>query len=311
MKITVVIPVYNESDNIPILLNDLYAVLRKIKQSFEVICIDDGSTDTSLEALRSCQSSLENLKIIRLRRNFGQTAAMSAGFHQAQGEVIITMDADLQNHPSDIPKLLEKIDEGYDLVNGWRKHRKDHKISRLLPSKIANKLISVVTGIKLHDYGCGLKAYRTPILKDMTLYGDMHRFIPALASWQGISIIEIPVQHSARKFGKSKYGISRVVKVLLDLLTVKFIVHYVSRPIQMLGPWGLFFMTVGTGYGVFLTAQRFMFGMDIKPLRPLITVLFIIFGMQLIMMGLLSEMITRVYFEVRKKPAYSIREVIE
>lgn len=311
-SVSVVIPVYNESRNVEELSKSLFNVFHNHKlKDWEVIFIDDGSTDNTFAVLQDQRKDNPNLKIIRLRRNFGQTAALAAGFDHVAKEIIVTMDGDLQNDPKDIPRLLEKIQEGFDVVSGWRKIRKDPLLSRIIPSKLANFLISKVTGVKLKDYGCTLKAYRREVLKDINLFGDMHRFIPALVSWKGINMAEIEVAHYPRKEGKTKYGLNRTFRVLLDLITVKFMLGFISRPIQMLGPIGLFLLIGGFGYGVFLTLQRLLFQVDIKPLRPLICVLMIVTGAQIITMGLLAEMIMRTYFEVQKKPIYVIKEIVE
>jgi glycosyltransferase involved in cell wall biosynthesis len=233
-KISIVIPIFNEANNIELLGEGLRRLLDNLNQSCEVILVDDGSTDGSVELLRAIHTDDSRFRIIYLRRNFGQSAAFSAGFDFAQGDIIVTMDGDLQNDPADIPRLLQKIDAGYDIASGWRVKRQDNWLTRRLPSKIANWLISNVTGVKLHDYGCSLKAYRREVLELTKLYGEMHRFIPALASWIGVTVVEVPVNHFARQHGKSKYGISRTIRVFLDLLTVKFLLDYSTRPIQIL-----------------------------------------------------------------------------
>jgi glycosyltransferase involved in cell wall biosynthesis len=311
-SISVVIPVYNEGHSVEKLCKSLSNVLDSLRlKGREIIFIDDGSKDNTFEVLYGLKKYHRYLKIICLRRNFGQTAALAAGFDYASGEIIVTMDGDLQNDPQDIPRLLEKIQEGYDVVSGWRKMRKDPLLSRRIPSKLANFLISKVTGVKLRDYGCTLKAYRKEVLENVNLFGDMHRFIPALVSWMGIKMTEIEVKHHPRRGGQSKYGFSRTFRVLLDLITVKFMIGFISRPIQMLGPIGLFLLLGGFGYGLFLTFQRLLFSLYIKPLRPLICVLMIITGAQIITMGLLSEMIMRTYFELQKKPIYVIKNIVE
>lgn len=312
MTASIVIPVYNEEDNIRELISNLYKVLPGLcLTQWEIIIVDDSSSDATLEILKELQPGYQGLKLISLRRNFGQTAALSAGIDTARFEVIITLDGDLQNDPADIPLFLEKINQGYDVVSGWRKQRKDHFFTRRLPSHMANLLISKVTGVRLKDYGCTLKAYRSQAIKDIHLFGDMHRFIPALISRQGVRIAEVEVRHHARKHGKTKYGLGRIVRVVLDLLTVKFMIGFISRPMQMFGPFGLLLMSSGFFYGLFLTGQRIFFHLDVKPLRPLISVLMIITGIQLISMGLLGEMIMRTYFESQRKKIYQIREVIE
>jgi len=252
------------------------------------------------------------LKVIRLRRNFGQAAAFAAGFDRAGGRVIVTMDADLQNDPADIPKLLDKIDEGYDIVSGWRVHRQDTFLSRRVPSSVANWLISSITGIRLHDYGCSLKAYRGEVVQNVQLYGELHRFIPALASWMGVRVGEIPVSHHPRRFGKSKYDLSRTVRVLLDLLTVKFLLSYSTRPMHIFGLMGTMFFAVGTIIAAYLSCIRLFLGSPIAN-RPLLllAILLIFVGVQLLTMGLLGELTIRIYHEAQGKKIYMIREMLE
>lgn len=310
--VSIVVPVFEEEESLPELIGSIASAMAAgdSSRSWEIIAIDDGSRDRSLEILKELRGSHPQLRIISFRRNFGQTAAMAAGFDHARGEVIVTLDADLQNDPADIHMLLDKMDEGYDLVSGWRKFRKDPYWSRRFPSKIANGLISRVTGVKLNDYGCTLKAYRRSAIEGLSLFGDMHRFLPALASWEGVRLVEVPVNHRERKFGRSKYGIMRTFRVMLDLLTVQFLVNYRSRPLQLFGPAGLISMGAGFSYGLLLTFQRLFFDVYIRPLRPLIVVLLILTGIQLISTGLIGEMIMRVYFEGQNKPIYTIRERI-
>jgi len=250
-------------------------------------------------------------KIIRFRKNFGQTAAISAGFDFSEGEVVITLDADLQNDTRDIPVLMEKINEGYDIVSGWRMNRKDKAVTRRFPSMVANKIISKLTGVYLHDYGCTLKAYRKDVIKNIDLYGEMHRYIPAIASWMGVSVVEVPVRHHSRKYGKSKYGISRTIKVILDIITVKFLLSYSQRPIQVFGVLGLFSASVGSVITVYLIIMRIFFSHPLGD-RPLFTLsIFMIFiGIQLITMGLLAEVLMRVHHEVQDKSTYVIRDII-
>jgi glycosyltransferase involved in cell wall biosynthesis len=254
----------------------------------------------------------EHLVVVRFRRNFGQTAAFSAGFDRARGGVIITIDADLQNDPADIPRLMDALQEGYDVVSGWRKDRKDPFLSRRLPSIMANWLISTVTGVKLHDYGCSLKAYRCHVVKNIRLYGEMHRFIPALASWMGIGVTEIPVKHFGRQYGKSKYGISRTIRVILDLLTVRFLLSFMARPMQLFGLVGLGCFGVGALIGIYLTFLKLAYGVSLSN-RPLLlfAVLMLVTGIQLLTMGLLGELVIRTYHESQNKPVYVIREVLE
>jgi len=307
-----VIPVYNEEENLRELHSRLREVLDGLGRDYEVIAIDDGSTDRSFEVLKELKAQDERLKVIRFRRNFGQTAAFAAGFDHAQGDVVITMDADLQNDPADIPRLLEKLEEGYDVVSGWRKERKDPFLSRRLPSMVANWLISRVTGVHLHDYGCSLKAYRKEVVKNVRLYGELHRFIPALASWMGVRVAEIPVTHHPRRFGKSKYGISRTIKVILDLLTVHFLLSYSTRPTHIFGLMGLGAFFLGFAIAAYLTFVKLAFKQDIGG-RPLLMlgILLIMVGIQLVTMGLLGELVVRTYYEAQGKPIYMIREKLE
>jgi glycosyltransferase involved in cell wall biosynthesis len=308
MAVSVVIPLYNEEENVEILNERLGATMKNIGD-YEIVYVDDGSTDGTLRLLEQIQAQDENVIVLSLRRNFGQTAAFAAGFDFARGDVIVTMDGDLQNDPTDIPKLLEAIKE-YDLVSGWRKKRQDN-FSRTFPSKIANWLISNVTGVRLHDYGCSLKAYRRDVVKNLKLYGEMHRFIPAVASWYGVRIAEVETTHHPRLRGKSKYGISRTIKVLLDLVTVKFLQSFSTKPIQFFGPVGLFFGFAGMGISLYLTAAKIFKGIDIGG-RPLLLLgaLLIIVGIQFIGMGLLGEMIVRVYHESQKKPIYTLKKIL-
>jgi glycosyltransferase involved in cell wall biosynthesis len=309
MDISVVVPVYNEVDNVERLYSEIDRSLRALNRPYEILFVDDGSRDGSLEKLRRIRESDEAVKLISFRKNFGQTAALSAGFEHAEGEVVITMDADLQNDPADIPLLLEKIDEGYDLVSGWRFDRKDKWFSRRLPSMLANKLISWATDVKLNDYGCTLKAIRKEVVKNITLYGELHRFIPAVASWMGVRIAEVKVNHRERMAGTSKYGISRVFRVLLDLITVKFLLSYSGRPIQFFGLPGLLCGSVGALIAVYLSFQRLVLGLPIGD-RPLLllAVLLVIVGIQFIVFGLLGELQIRTYHESLKKPIYFIKE---
>ena len=312
LSISVVIPLYNEEESIPLLHEKLTSALESYGAPYEIIIVDDGSTDNSFNLLAAQAAQDPHMKVIRLRRNFGQTAAFSAGFDQATGDVIITLDADLQNDPKDIPLLMAKIDEGYDIVSGWRKNRQDRYLDRKLPSMIANRMISNVTDVKLHDYGCSLKAYRRDVLKHVRLYGELHRFIPALASQVGGTVTEVPVDHHARQFGASKYGIGRTVRVVLDLITVWFLGSYATRPIQVFGGMGLISAGIGILLGLYLTFVKFAFHQDIGS-RPLLllAVLLVVIGVQLITMGLLGEMITRTYYESQDKPIYYVREVVE
>ena len=311
MDLSIIIPVYNEEENIAALFAQLREALTGIGRSYEIIAVDDGSRDGSFELLRELHDQDDHLQVIRFRRNFGQTAAFAAGFDQSRGDVVITMDADLQNDPADIPLLLAEVDKGYDVVSGWRVDRQDAFVTRRLPSVVANWLISQVTGVHLHDYGCSLKAYRREVVKGVQLYGELHRFIPALSSWMGVSVTEIPVRHHARRFGKSKYGISRTIRVLLDLLTVRFLLSYSTRPIQIFGGLGLLSFLVGTALGVYLTFVKLALGQDIGS-RPLLllAVLLMLVGVQLITMGLLGELVVRTYYESQGKRIYVVRDVL-
>jgi len=311
VKISLVIPVYNEKENLFPLYEEIKEAVRPLKDEYEIIFVNDGSKDGSDDILNKIAYSDEKVRVIHLRRNFGQTAALAAGFEFAEGEVIITMDADLQNDPNDIPRLLNKIKEGYDIVSGWRKDRKDPYFTRVIPSQIANWLISTITGVKLHDYGCTLKAYDSKVAKQLHLYGEMHRFLPALASWMGVQIAEIPVNHRPRRYGKSKYGISRTFKVLLDLLVVEFLLKYSTRPIRIFGGAGLLSFLMGFAAAFYLSVLKLVYHQRIGH-RPLLLLAFllIILGVQLISMGILGEFMTRIYFEAQGKKPYMIREVV-
>jgi len=307
--LSVVAPLYNEEANVLQWYTTLIEALEPLRLPFEVIAVDDGSTDGTFAELRALHLSDRRLHVIRFRRNFGQTAALSAGFDHARGDVIVTMDADLQNHAEDIPRLLKKLDEGYDIVSGWRVKRQDAPLSRVLPSRIANFVISTVTGVKLHDYGCSLKAYRSDVAKGIRLYGELHRFIPAIASWMGTEIAEIPVEHSPRRGGKSKYGIRRTPRVMLDLVTVRFLLTFLTKPMQVFGLLGLTCGGAGGLLGLYLAYLKLILGEDIggRPLL-LLCVLLVIVGVQFVVLGLIGEIITRVYYEVQGKPIYVIRE---
>lgn len=311
MNVSIVIPVLNEEKNIPILYNEIEEVFKNIDLEYEIIFVDDGSTDDSLKILKSIQQESSIVVVISLRKNFGQTAAMTAGFDMASGEIVVAMDADLQNDPADIPILLEKINEGYDIVTGWRFDRQDPFLSRKLPSKIANKIISFATGVKLHDYGCTLKAFRHEVIKNIHLYGEMHRFIPAIASGMGILITEVKVNHRPRQFGSSKYGISRTIRVILDLVTVKFLLSYSTRPIHVFGTLGILSGGFGFIIAAVMTFQRqfYSIGMSDRPLI-LLAILLMFSGVQFITMGLLAEMLSRTYHESQNKPTYYAREIL-
>ncbi|NTW00075.1 MAG: glycosyltransferase family 2 protein [Oscillochloris sp.] len=310
-SLSIVVPIYNEEDSIPHLYNRLSTALEQYGHSYEILAVDDGSRDRSFELLRDLAAGDSRLRVVRFRRNFGQTAAFAAGFDRARGDYIVTIDADLQNDPNDIPDLLARASEGYDVVSGWRARRKDPFINRKLPSMIANRLISWVTGVHLHDYGCSLKVYRADVVKNINLYGELHRFIPAVASWQGVAVTEMPVNHVARQYGKSKYGIGRTVRVLLDLITVRFLLSYSTRPMQIFGLWGLLSMLAGFVISLYLAFTKIIYDADIGS-RPLLLlgVLLIILGVQFIGIGLMGELIMRTYYETQHKPIYVVREEI-
>ena len=311
-ELSVVIPVFNEADNIEPLVRKLTSVMQGIGKSYEIILVDDGSTDGSFDTMKRICGSFDNLRIIRFRKNFGQTSAFSAGFDHARGSIVVTMDADLQNDPEDIPLLLEKLGDGYDIVSGWRRNRHDSFFTRRLPSRIANYLISSLTGVPLHDYGCSLKAYRIEVLNNIRLYGEMHRFIPAVASWMGISVGEIEVRHAPRVSGQSSYGIMRTVRVLLDLLTVKFLLGFSTKPIQVFGLFGLISLMAGFLMSIYLSVGKILMGHSLSN-RPLLlmAVLLIIFGVQLLSLGLIGELVVRTYYESNKKVTYVIKEILQ
>ncbi|MCF8057419.1 MAG: glycosyltransferase family 2 protein [Desulfocapsa sp.] len=310
MYLSVVIPLLNEAENIEKLYLELSGVLDGIQEETEMVFIDDGSVDESVNLLKNLQEKDPRIVIISFRKNFGQTAAMSAGFDHAVGDIIITMDADLQNDPKDIPDMLEKVKQGYDVVCGWRFDRKDAFINRKLPSMIANWIISTVTGVKLHDYGCTLKAFRKEITRNIRLYGELHRFIPAIASGMGTEIAEVKVNHRARQFGQSKYGISRTIRVVLDLITVKFLLSYATRPIQVFGLFGAVSGFAGMLLTLFLIIQRQFFAIPLGNRPMLLFAFFLIFmGIQFVTLGLLAELQARTSHETQQKPIYSIREI--
>lgn len=311
LDISVFLPVYNEEDNVERLNLKLTDALEALGRSYEVIYIDDGSTDQSLSRLREIALRDPRVRVISLRRNYGQTSAMSAGIDYARGSILIPMDADLQNDPADISRLLDKLDEGYDVVSGWRKDRKDRWLTRRLPSRLANSLISKLSGVDLHDYGCSLKAYRREALTGVKLYGEMHRFIPVYAGWVGARVTEIPVTHHARNAGKSKYGLSRTIKVLFDLITIKFLSSYLTKPLYLFGTAGLVCLAISFFSFAFSLYYRFVEGVHLNrmPLATLSMVMFAM-GVQFIFMGLLAEMIVRTYHESQDKPTYLIREKI-
>jgi glycosyltransferase involved in cell wall biosynthesis len=308
-ELSIVIPLYNEAENVEPLYAELSAALAETGRSYEVLIVDDGSRDDSFARLKAVHERDPRWRIIRFRRNFGQTAGFSAGFDAARGAIIITSDADLQNDPRDIPKLLAEMDEGFDIVSGWRKDRKEPFLSRRLPSLMANRMISSSTGVALHDYGCSLKAYRRDVVKNIHLYGELHRFIPAVASAIGATVAEVPVNDRARRFGASKYGISRTFRVFLDLITVRFLLGYSTRPLHVFGGIGLLMAGLGLLFGIYLTFVKLIMGENIGN-RPLLmlAVLLVILGVQMVSMGLLAEMITRTYYEAQNKSIYVIRE---
>ena len=320
VSVSVVAPLFNEEANVEPLCQALHAALQGIGQSYEIILVDDGSRDGTWPALVRMAQTIPHLRLICLRRNFGQTAAMSAGFDRARGEIVVTLDADLQNDPADIPLLLSKAAEGYDVVSGWRRRRKDPFLTRRLPSQLANLLISRITGVKLHDFGCTLKAYRRDVLRNFRLYGEMHRFIPALADWVGARVAEVEVRHHPRRQGVSKYGLSRTLRVILDLITVKFLLHYSRGPIQIFGKIGAFFGVPGVLMLLWMVGAHLSFvlfdthagAMLIKrPFWIMSAFMLIFFGLQFVSMGLLAEMQIRTYHESQNKPTYVVREMIE
>lgn len=312
IDLSLVIPVYNEQENLDQLYTEITASCKELNKSYQIVFVDDGSTDNSLEVLIRIQKKDPVVRVVSLRKNFGQTAALSAGFDHSQGEILITLDADLQNDPRDFGMLIDKIEEGYDLVSGWRQKRKDKLLTRRIPSKIANWIISVITGVKLHDYGCTLKAFRRDVIKNINLYGEMHRFIPAIASNIGVSIAEVKVNHRPRRYGKSKYSLMRFIKVVLDLLTVKFLLSYSTRPLQIFGIFGLLSGLAGGVIGIVLSYQRLILKQGIAD-RPLLllAVLLMVIGFQFITLGLLAEILVRAYHESIEKRIYYIREIYE
>jgi glycosyltransferase involved in cell wall biosynthesis len=311
LDLSVVVPLYNEVESLPRLIAAIEASLQTTDLRYEIVCVDDGSRDGTAALLKQLAIEREDLSAVLLRRNYGQTPAMAAGFKVAQGQVIVTMDGDLQNDPADIPKLYAKLQEGYDLVSGWRKNRQDDALTRLLPSKIANGIISRVTGVKLNDYGCSLKAYRAEIVEDMNLYGELHRFLPALAFIEGAHIIEVPVNHHARQFGQSKYGLGRTFRVVMDLMTVFFMKKFLTKPMHVFGMFGFASMSLGVVLGVYLTIVKLFLDQDIGN-RPLLTLAMLLFlgGLQLLSFGLISELLMRTYHESQGRPIYRIREVV-
>lgn len=307
--LSVLIPIYNEEDNIAPLMERLFTSLHALPHTFEVVAVDDGSRDRSFERLQDAAARHPQLRVIRFRRNYGQTAAMMAGIDFARGDVILSLDADLQNDPADIPLLLAKLDEGYDVVSGWRRDRQDARYRRTLVSRVANRMISWISGVRLQDYGCTLKAYRREVIKDVKLYGEMHRFIPIYATWLGARVTEIAVRHHPRSHGQSKYGLERVAKVVLDMMVVTFLDRYFVKPIYLFGGVGL--ISIASAFLTLFTMiwLRVVDGisMILTPL-PLLAALFFLIGTVSILMGLLAEMTVRTYFESQHRPAYTVRE---
>lgn len=310
-ELSLLLPVLDEEENLRPMHAKISEALDSLGKTAEVIYVDDGSTDESLQVLREIAAHDERVRVVSLRRNYGQTAAMSAGIDAAKGEILIPMDADLQNDPADIIRLLDKLDEGYDVVSGWRKNRQDKLFTRKIPSQIANLVISRIGGVPLHDYGCSLKAYRRDVIQDVKLYGEMHRFIPIYASWAGARVAEIPVEHHARTMGKSKYGLSRTIKVVFDLMTIKFMASYQTKPIYVFGTFGLIAFALSIIAGVWAFFLKFFEGVSfiLTPL-PVIAVVMLAISTQFFLMGLLAEMLVRTYHESQNKAIYAVREKI-
>ena len=310
-KISVIVPVYNEEDNIDPLFKALFSVLSRLTADFEIIAVNDGSTDHSYERLSAFAGQHPEVKVVNFRRNFGQTAAIMAGIDYSSGDILVFIDSDLQNDPDDIPVLLDKLNEGYDVVSGWRKDRKDAAIRRSFVSRTANRLISWVSGVHLRDYGCTLKAYRAGVIRDIRLYGEMHRFIPIYATWMGAKVTEIPVRHHERRFGRSKYGLERTIKVLLDLIVIKFLDKYFAKPIYIFGGFGILSILVSLGAVGLMMYWKLFEGvsMILTPL-PLFAAMTFLVGAMSILMGLLAEMIVRTYFESQDRGPYDVRDVL-
>ena len=308
-EVSIFLPVYNEEPNLLPLHAKLNEALKKLGRSAEIIYVDDGSTDASLRILREISDLDPRVRVVALRRNYGQTAAMAAGIDAAKGKVLIPMDADLQNDPADITRLLQKLDEGYDVVSGWRKNRKDKMVTRKIPSMIANRLISWIGGVPLHDYGCSLKAYRRESLQDVRLYGEMHRFIPIYAAWAGARVTEIPVEHHARTMGKSKYGLSRTLKVVFDLMTIKFMASYQTKPIYVFGSFGMLAFAISILGGLYAVFLKIFHRADfVQTPLPILCIVMFAVGVQFLLMGLLAEMLVRTYHESQAKSIYAVRE---
>ena len=308
-EVSVFLPVYNEEPNLMPLHAKLDEALKELDRSAEIVYVDDGSTDGSLKILRQIAEVDPRVRVVALRRNYGQTAAMAAGIDAASGKVLIPMDADLQNDPIDIQRLLQKLDEGYDVVSGWRKNRQDKMFTRKIPSMMANRLISWIGGVPLHDYGCSLKAYRRESLQDVRLYGEMHRFIPIYASWAGARVTEIPVRHHARTMGKSKYGLSRTLKVVFDLMTIKFMASYQTKPIYVFGMFGMLAFAISLLAGLYAVFLKIIHKADfVQTPLPILTIVMFAVGVQFLLMGLLAEMLVRTYHESQAKAIYAVRE---
>jgi glycosyltransferase involved in cell wall biosynthesis len=310
-EISVFLPVFNEEPNLRPLHKKIDEAIKEIKMTAEIIYVDDGSTDDSLKVLRELADEDDRVRVIVFRRNYGQTAAMSAGIDAARGNILIPMDADLQNDPADIKRLLEKLDEGFDVVSGWRKNRQDKLITRKIPSMFANRLISWIGGVSLHDYGCSLKAYRRDVIQDVRLYGEMHRFIPIYASWAGARVAEIPVEHHPRTMGKSKYGLSRTIKVVFDMITIKFMASYQTKPLYVFGTFGMIAFAVSAIAGLLAFYLRIVNGTHfIRTPLPLLCIVMLAISIQFFLMGLMAEMLARTYHESQAKPIYTVREKI-
>lgn len=312
LDLSIVVPVHNEEESLGELVDQIHGALRPEGISYEIILVDDGSTDSSFAWMKRSQASDPALTIVRFRRNFGQTAALQAGLDSSRGALVALMDADLQNDPLDIPKMLRELTDDVDMVAGWRVKRKDPFFTRRLPSIVANRVISTATKVKLHDYGCTLKVMRQEVAKELRLYGEMHRFIPAVASWMGVSIVEMKVNHRARQFGKSNYGLGRTLRVVLDLLTVRFMQSYLVRPMQVFGSAGFFSSVLGFGICAYLAVEKLAFGSDIGD-RPLLLlgVLMIVVGVQLASLGLVADVVSRTYHESQNKRPYHVREKLQ
>lgn len=310
--LSLLIPLYNEEENLAPLLEAVHAAVSPLGMSYEVVLVDDGSSDATPRLLKDAARKDPRLRAVILRRNFGQTAALAAAIAHARGRILVPLDGDLQNDPADIPRLLAKLEEGYDVASGWRKDRQDTFLTRTLPSRLANALISRISGVHLHDYGCSLKAYRREVLDPALLVGEMHRFVPILASWQGARVAEVEVRHHPRLRGTSKYGLGRTFKVLLDLATVKFMGSYLTKPIYLFGGGGLFMGTLGALLAGWTLYRKLFDGVYVKD-QPLflVAIFFGLVGVQLIMLGLLGEVLSRVYFAATGSPPYAVREVVE